>query len=377
MASNFPTSLDSFSNPSANTLQNSIQFNHATVHSNIYDAIDALEAKVGITNSQVSDSIEYRLSQIETVSGTTVVKKTESEWTTQDPLLLNTQIGLETDTLHFKFGNGENWSEISYANITSSDLNSSLGDYILSSDRGSANGVASLNSSGVIPDTEIPSSITRDTELSAHASDTTNIHGIADTSLLATQSYADNAAATAAAAIVASAPSALNTLNELAAALGDDANYATTITTSLGLKQDKVSGVSDTEIGYLDGVTSSIQTQIDSKASLSYVNLLSYGTAISGTSHTVSPSDMYKITEFTNSSTVAITVPDDSDDSDFPIGSTIEYRQMGDGRLSFTATSPATLVSTDSYTKSRTKYSSVMLEKRASNAWILTGDIDA
>ena len=37
-------------------------------------------------------------------------------------------------------------------------------------------------------------------------------------------------------AIVAGAPSALDTLNELAAAIADDSNYATTITTALGLK---------------------------------------------------------------------------------------------------------------------------------------------
>lgn len=35
--------------------------------------------------------------------------------------------------------------------------------------------------------------------------------------------------------------------------------------TAVNGKQDKVSGVSDTEIGYLNGVTSSIQTQLDSK----------------------------------------------------------------------------------------------------------------
>lgn len=38
------------------------------------------------------------------------------------------------------------------------------------------------------------------------------------------------------------------------------------IQTQLNGKQNIVSGVSDTEIGYLDGVTSAIQTQIDSKA---------------------------------------------------------------------------------------------------------------
>jgi hypothetical protein len=76
---------------------------------------------------------------------------------------------------------------------------------------------------------------------------------------VATKSYADAAAA----AIVDSAPGTLNTLNELAAAINDDASYAATITTALGNKQDKVSGVSDTEIGYLNGVTSSIQTQLN------------------------------------------------------------------------------------------------------------------
>jgi len=72
--------------------------------------------------------------------------------------------------------------------------------------------------------------------LSSHESDTTNIHGISDTSLLATKAYADNAASTAAAAIVDAAPSTLNTLNELAAAINDDASFAATVTTALGTK---------------------------------------------------------------------------------------------------------------------------------------------
>lgn len=72
--------------------------------------------------------------------------------------------------------------------------------------------------------------------LSSHESDTTNIHGIADTSLLATKAYADNAAATAAAAIVDAAPATLDTLNELAAAINDDASFASTVTTALGTK---------------------------------------------------------------------------------------------------------------------------------------------
>lgn len=47
--------------------------------------------------------------------------------------------------------------------------------------------------------------------------------------------------------VIDSAPSTLDTLNELAAALGDDANYATTVTNSLA---NKISFVTDTEANF-------------------------------------------------------------------------------------------------------------------------------
>jgi hypothetical protein len=40
--------------------------------------------------------------------------------------------------------------------------------------------------------------------------------------------------------MIDSAPETLNTLNELAAALGDDPNFATTVATQIGSKLDKV-----------------------------------------------------------------------------------------------------------------------------------------
>ena len=64
-------------------------------------------------------------------------------------------------------------------------------------------------------------------------------------STIATTSYVDTAVAN----IVDTAPTALNTLNELAAALGDDPNFATTISTSIGNK------VSTGSSEYLKGVT--------------------------------------------------------------------------------------------------------------------------
>jgi hypothetical protein len=55
----------------------------------------------------------------------------------------------------------------------------------------------------------------------------------------------------AVAAVVNSAPGALDTLDELAAALGDDANFATTVTTALGnrVRVDAAQGLNTTQQG--------------------------------------------------------------------------------------------------------------------------------
>lgn len=55
---------------------------------------------------------------------------------------------------------------------------------------------------------------------------------------LATETYVNNKVA----GIVNSAPEALDTLNELAAALGDDPNFATTVAAQIGNKVDKIEG---------------------------------------------------------------------------------------------------------------------------------------
>ena len=55
---------------------------------------------------------------------------------------------------------------------------------------------------------------------------------------LATETYVDNKVS----ALVNSAPETLDTLNELAAALGNDENFATTVATQISAKVDKVEG---------------------------------------------------------------------------------------------------------------------------------------
>ena len=60
---------------------------------------------------------------------------------------------------------------------------------------------------------------------------------------VATTAYTDTAIAN----LVDSSPGALNTLNELAAAINDDASFSTTITNSIGTKLAKASNLSDLE----------------------------------------------------------------------------------------------------------------------------------
>ena len=135
--------------------------------------------------------------------------------------------------------------------------------------------------------------------LSSHSSDTTNVHGISDTANLV---YTNNAALTdervPTDGSVSEAKIASNavTSGKIAADAVDGSKIAddsiaaehiadeaisnaqisntaaiaqskiSNLTSDLASKQDKISGVSDTEIGYLDGVTSNVQAQINAKA---------------------------------------------------------------------------------------------------------------
>ena len=61
---NFPTSLDSLTNPSSSDTLNSQTVPHAAQHANANDAIEALEAKVGADGSAVTSSHDYKLSGV-------------------------------------------------------------------------------------------------------------------------------------------------------------------------------------------------------------------------------------------------------------------------------------------------------------------------
>lgn len=168
-----------------------------------------------------------------------------ANWTANNPLLLNGEIGIETDTLKFKIGNGsQKWNAIEFYAFKP----------------GSPNGVATLDSSGKVPLSQIPSfSSIQDLEAaitSAFNSKTTtniaegtNLYFTPARAITAGQTAFDpigsaNQAVTTAANntaakindLINSAPGTLNTLSELATALGNSPDTITNLTTSVGLK---------------------------------------------------------------------------------------------------------------------------------------------
>lgn len=59
MATNFPTSLDALTNPTGSSSLTSPD--HASQHADANDAIEALQAKVGVNGSAVTTSLDYKI----------------------------------------------------------------------------------------------------------------------------------------------------------------------------------------------------------------------------------------------------------------------------------------------------------------------------
>ena len=167
---------------------------------------------------------------------------TATQWTTANPILNAGEIGFESDTNKFKIGDGINhWDDLAYF-VDQDSLNTSLGDYIPLDQLGVANGVAQLNSSGKLVSDQIPNI----DEITQDAIDSALVGGDG-----ITKTYNDGA----------------NTITiDVDITSGDGLKIASNkLTVDDTVVQKRVANVSDTEIGYLDGVTSSIQTQLNAK----------------------------------------------------------------------------------------------------------------
>jgi hypothetical protein len=195
-------------------------------------------------------------------------RDTATNWTTNNPTLAEGEIGYETDTNKFKIGSGStSWSGLEYFGVEVD-----LSEYL------------TIDSASSTYITQISASNTYLTQISASTT-------------YATKEELNNidlssASAAAVAAIVDSAPETLDTLNELAAALGDDANFASTITAELGNKLN-ISTASST---YLTQASASTTYLTQESASTTYATIGSGGgESITKRFIAIGPSDYFYI----------------------------------------------------------------------------------
>ena len=183
---------------------------------------------------------------------------TAQQWTDANPRLAAGEIGFETDTGKFKVGDDVNfWDDLAYF-VNADDLAGELGDYateeyvtqavsgILD---GAPNLLNTLNevAAAIGDDPNFITTIQADVDLKADTSYVTALIGDATVTGVGGNTITSRIAS-AVSGLVDAAPSTLNTLNELAAAINDDASYASTVTTAIGTK---VSKAGDTMTGAL------------------------------------------------------------------------------------------------------------------------------
>lgn len=93
----------------------------------------------------------------------------------------------------------------------------------------------------------------------------------------------------------------------------------------------------------------------------------------SGTSYTLVLADASKIIECTSASAVSVTVPPNSSVA-FPVGTVVDVAQFGAGTLTLVQGSGVT-IRTPATLSLRAQYSTATLRKRATDEWILAGDL--
>jgi hypothetical protein len=94
-----------------------------------------------------------------------------------------------------------------------------------------------------------------------------------------------------------------------------------------------------------------------------------------GTAYTLVAGDAGDIVEVNNSSAITVTVPTNAS-VPYPVGTQITILQTGAGQITVAGPSGGTLNATPG-TKLRAQWSSATLIKRATDTWVLIGDLTA
>lgn len=184
-------------------------------------------------------------------------RDTTANWASANPVLAAGEMGINTTTNQFKIGDGTTaWNSLAYAPLTGTvaDLDDVTNVTITSATNGDLlkwNGSAWVNAAGYAL---LASPALTGTPTAPTASAATNTTQVATTAFVRGEVTA----------LVNSAPGALDTLNELALALGSDAAFSTTVTTALGTKAPLASPTFTGTPTLPTGTIATTQTALDS-----------------------------------------------------------------------------------------------------------------
>jgi hypothetical protein len=186
-------------------------------------------------------------------------RDTASNWTSANPTLAQGEMGYETDTDKVKIGDGSTaWTSLGYVINTGSYLTSSdIGSTVQGYSAVLAGTTASFTTADETKLDGIETGATADQTAAEILTAVKTVDGAAsglDADLLDGQegSYYTGYTDTAISNLVDTAPSTLDTLNELAAALGDDANFSTTVTNSIATKLPLAGGTMTGNLSFGD-----------------------------------------------------------------------------------------------------------------------------
>ena len=150
MATNFPASLDAFTNPSSNS--SVANPSHAEQHADANDAIEALQAKVGADNSAVTTTLDYRVRTLETAAVDTEAIQDIVGAMVSDNVETNVVVIYDDENGKLNFETGPDV-------VTTTSLNNTLTDpstgYVPIGDVGNPDGIATLGPDGFVPASQL------------------------------------------------------------------------------------------------------------------------------------------------------------------------------------------------------------------------------
>lgn len=344
MPINFPTSLDALTNPVSSDAMNSATVPHATQHADANDAIEALEAKVGINGSAVTTSLDYRTTKSTTLTAPSAATV---------PLTIQGAASQTGDLLRIQNSASTGLVEVDASGRLLVGPSTDL----------------AVGGTGVV---QVAGTDSTQLWVGRFSNDATNsaIYGIKS-----------RGTTIGSHGVVQSGDDTL----QIASRASDGTNWVENAAIKFSI--DGTPGTNDmpgrivffTTADGASSTTERMRIACDGRITIPAGGVLEVPltqNAQTGTTYTLVLADADKLVELSNASAITLTIPTNSTAA-FPIGTKINILQTGAGQVTVSPAATVTMNSASSKTKLTGQWSAATLIKRATNTWVLIGDIAA